>query len=135
MESDLGALRRDGLTDPFFDGASADRLVIKRCEFCHRWFAPDASGCPDCGGEDLAWAQAGGTATLVTWAVSHPRPQDDGSVPLPAVLALVELTEGPWLYARLDGLDPGMLTEGLPLTAAFEHPEEGEAYLVFRPAP
>jgi hypothetical protein len=48
------------------------------------------------------------------------------------VLALVELAEGPWLQTRLVGT--GALHEGLPLRAHFEHPEVGEAYLVFRPA-
>jgi uncharacterized OB-fold protein len=135
MDTDLGVLRRDGRTDPFFDGATADRLMIRRCEDCGHWFAPDASGCPGCDGDRLTWAPAAGTATLVSWAVAHPRPRDDGAVRPPVFLGLVELTEGPWLHVRLDGLDRGMLSEGLPLVATFRHPEEGEAYLVFRPAP
>ncbi|MBC6460499.1 OB-fold domain-containing protein [Actinomadura sp. HBU206391] len=110
--------------------------MIKRCADCDRWFAPDASGCADCGGTDLVWTRAGGAATLVSWAVSHARPRDDGSAtPPPALLALVELAEGPWLHTRLDRVAAGLLREGLPLVAAFEHPGEGEAYLVFHPAP
>ncbi|GAA2101730.1 Zn-ribbon domain-containing OB-fold protein [Actinomadura alba] len=133
-DTGFGVLRRDGRTDAFFDGAAADQLMIKWCPACDRWFAPDASGCTDCGGPELVWARAGGQATLVSWAVSHARPRDDGSpAPAPAMLALVELAEGPWLHARLDGVDAGLLREGLPLAAAFEHPGEGEAYLVFRP--
>ncbi|MQY02211.1 Zn-ribbon domain-containing OB-fold protein [Actinomadura macrotermitis] len=128
---DIGILRRDGRTDPFFDGTAADRLVIKRCDACDRWFAPDAVSCPDCGEEELAWAEASGAATLVTWTVLHGRPAADGTAPPPAHLALVELAEGPWLHARLDGV--AAPREGLPLTAAYEHPAEGEAYLLFRP--
>jgi uncharacterized OB-fold protein len=134
MDPDLGVLRRDGRGDAFFDGAAAGRLMVKRCDSCDRWFAPDASGCPGCGGEELAWAPATGRAALVSWAVSHGRPRDDGTVPPPALLALVELAEGPWLHTRLYGIDAGTLSEGLPLTATFEHSGEGEAYLVFRPA-
>jgi uncharacterized OB-fold protein len=134
IEPGFGVLRRDGRTDAFFDGAAADRLMIKRCAACDRWFAPDASGCTGCGGAELAWTRADGTATLVSWAVSHAR--DDGSAtPPPALLALVELAEGPWLHARLDRVGAGTLREGLPLVAAFEHPGEGEPYLVFRPRP
>jgi uncharacterized OB-fold protein len=131
---DIGILRRDGRTDAFFDGAAEERLMIRRCEPCDGWYAPDATACPGCGGEDLGWAAAAGTATLVTWAVSHRRPREDGTVPDPAPLAMVELAEGPWLYARLAGVDPAALREGLPLTAAFEHPDEGESCLLFRPA-
>ncbi|NEA23207.1 Zn-ribbon domain-containing OB-fold protein [Actinomadura bangladeshensis] len=122
---EIGVLRRDGRTDPFFDGTASDRLVIRRCTACDLWFAPDATGCPECGEEDLAWAEASGDATLVTWTVL---PKDP-----PAYLALVELAEGPWLHARLDGVDRGDLREGLPLRVAFEHPDEGESYILFRP--
>ncbi|MGH3391657.1 MAG: Zn-ribbon domain-containing OB-fold protein, partial [Actinomadura sp.] len=102
---DIGVLRRDGRTDAFFDGAAEDRLMIRRCEPCDRWYAPDATDCPGCGAEDLGWAAATGTATLVTWAVSHGRPRADGRAPEPVPLALVELAEGPWLHGRLTGVD------------------------------
>ncbi|GGP89218.1 putative OB-fold protein [Actinomadura coerulea] len=122
---DVGVLRRDGRTDPFFDGTAAGRLVVRRCEACDRWFAPDASGCPGCGEEDLGWAEASGAATLVTWTVLPKEP--------PVFLALVELAEGPWLHARLDGVERADLREGLALRAEFEHPDEGESYVLFRP--
>lgn len=122
---DVGVLRRDGRTDPFFDGTAAGRLVVRRCETCDRWFAPDASGCPGCGEEDLGWAEASGAATLVTWTVLPKEP--------PVFLAMVELAEGPWLHARLDGVERADLCEGLTLRAAFEHPDEGESYVLFRP--
>lgn len=131
---DIGVLRRDGRTDAFFEGAADDRLMIKRCAACDLWYAPDATGCPACGGAKLEWAAAGGDATLVTWAVLHGRPGPDGTAPEPALLALVELAEGPWLHARLDGVEASALAEGLPLRAAFVHPAEGEPYLLFRPA-
>ncbi|HEX6469217.1 MAG TPA: OB-fold domain-containing protein [Streptosporangiaceae bacterium] len=148
---EVGVLRRDGRTDPFFDGAAAGRLMIKRCAACARWYTPDASECPRCGAEP-GWAEASGRATLVSWAFAHARPGQrgsgqggsdqggtgqgdaDGSAPPPAVLALVELAEGPWLHSRLDGVARAALREGLPLRAHFVHPDEGESYAVFRAA-
>jgi uncharacterized OB-fold protein len=139
---EIGVVRRDGRGDAFFDAAAAGRLVIKRCRDCAHWYAPEASECPGCGGE-LGWAAASGHATLVSWAISHGRPRQDGTVPgsavpppavpPPAVLALVELSEGPWLHSRLTEVARADLREGLPLRAHFEHPDEGESYLVFRP--
>lgn len=123
----IGAVRRDGRTDPFFDGAARDVLVIRRCAPCGRWYAPDTGGCPECGADEPAWAEADGTAVLVSWAVAHPRRGE------PAPLALVELAEGPWMYARLRGVaEP---RAGLPLRAVFVHPDEGESYPVFEALP
>jgi uncharacterized OB-fold protein len=122
-EQAIGVIRRDGRTDPFFDGAARDRLVTRRCAACGRWFAPDATGCPGCGTDDLAWAEASGAALLVSWARAHSR---TGAT---APLALVELAEGPWMYGRL-----AVVAEpraGLPLRARFVHPDEGESYPVF----
>ncbi|MGH3242470.1 MAG: Zn-ribbon domain-containing OB-fold protein [Spirillospora sp.] len=124
---EIGVLRRDGRTDPFFDGTATDRLVVKHCEPCDHWLPPDAPACPGCGNEDPGWAEATGAATLVTWTIVHhpDRP--------PAYLALVELAEGPWLHTRLDNVDHSSLREGLPLHATFVHPAEGESYVLFRP--
>jgi uncharacterized OB-fold protein len=122
-EDAIGVIRRDGRTGAFFDGAAEDRLMTRRCETCGRWFAPDATGCPGCGEDDLAWAEASGEAVLVSWAVAHSR---TGAT---AALALVELAEGPWMYGRLAAVaEP---REGLPLRVRFVHPEEGESYPVF----
>ncbi|MFI0406938.1 Zn-ribbon domain-containing OB-fold protein [Actinomadura sp. 3N508] len=123
----IGVLRRDGRTDPFFDGTAAGRLVIRRCASCDRWLAPDAAACPGCGDEDPGWAEASGEATLVTWTIVHRSGEP------PTFLALVELAEGPWLHARLDGVGRDDLREGLPLRATFVHPDEGESYLLFHP--
>jgi uncharacterized OB-fold protein len=136
---EVGVVRRDGRTDPFFDGAAAGRLMIRRCAGCARWYAPDASECPRCGDEP-EWAEASGRATLVSWAFAHDRPRpgragatgSGGSARPPAALALVELAEGPWLHSRLDGVARAALREGLPLRAHFVHPAEGESYVVFR---
>jgi uncharacterized OB-fold protein len=119
----IGVIRRDGRTDAFFEGAAADRLVIQRCDQCGRWFAPDATGCADCGVEDLDWAEASGDAVVVSWTVVH----SPGGETAP--LALVELEEGPWMYARLEGVEAPR--EELPLRVRFVHPRESESYPVF----
>lgn len=121
---DIGVIRRDGRTDAFFDGAADDRLMLRRCEPCDQWFAPDANDCPECGEEELTWSAASGEGTLVTWTVAHSRHAE------PATLAIVELAEGPWLRTRLDGVTE--LREGLPLHAHFVHPADGESYPLFR---
>jgi uncharacterized protein len=134
---DIGVIRRDGRADAFFDAAAQDRLLLRRCSPCERWYAPDASSCVACGAEGLAWADASGRATLVSWAVAHPRgagPRAGGDAGEPAVLALVELAEGPWMYGRLPARALAVARVGLALVAEFAHPAEGESFPVFVPA-
>ena len=126
--TDIGVVRADERSAPFFAAAGRDELLIKRCGECSHWLAPEAAACGGCGGAELGWAAASGRGVLVAWAVPHPGP--DGGV-----LALVELDEGPWLHTRLeldDGGDAGRLRAGLGVTARFVHPAEGESYPVFR---
>jgi acetyl-CoA acetyltransferase/uncharacterized OB-fold protein len=130
--ADVGVIRSDPRSEPFFAAAAAGRLAIKRCEPCGTWLAPTTSGCPGCGAEaaELSWSDASGRGTLVSWSVVHPRRAGPVAVP-----ALVELDEGPWLATSLRLLDTEELAglrAGLPLTAVFEAPGEGEAYPLFR---
>ncbi|HEY3687783.1 MAG TPA: OB-fold domain-containing protein [Streptosporangiaceae bacterium] len=129
MSTDVPVIRRDEASAPFFDGAAREELLIRRCAGCGRTHAPTVTACPDCGGTDLAWVPAAGTATLVTWAV----PYDRASAAPALVFALVELAEGPWMHTRVDA-DPAALHAGQPLSARFVHPDDGESFTVFVPA-
>ena len=138
---DLGIIRADDRSAPFFEAAARDVLLIKRCARCDRWLDPGATGCPGCGDTDPRWEPAAGRGRLVSWAVlpaGKRGPADPPQAPVaPSVLALVELDEGPWLRTRLEGADgTGGLAPraGLRVIAHFVHPAEGESYPVFRPA-
>jgi uncharacterized protein len=132
---DIGVIRRDGRADAFFDAAAEDRLLLRRCSPCERWYAPDASSCVACGTEDLAWADASGRATLVSWAVTHPRgARAGGAAGAPRGRARGELAEGPWMYGRLPARALAEARVGLALVTEFAHPAEGESFPVFVPA-
>ena len=122
-------IRRDAASAPFFDGAARGELMIRRCASCGRTHAPATASCPDCGGTDLDWVRAAGTATLVTWAV----PYEKATASPALVFALVELAEGPWLHTRLDA-GPDALHAGAPLAVRFHHPDDGESFPTFVPA-
>jgi uncharacterized OB-fold protein len=140
MTMDVGIIRADERSAPFFEAAARDVLLIKRCARCDRWLDPGATGCPGCGDADPRWESAAGRGRLISWAVlpadkprAAGRPQ---AADAPSVLALVELDEGPWLHTRLEGADGtarAALRAGLRVIAHFVHPAEGESYPVFRP--
>jgi acetyl-CoA acetyltransferase/uncharacterized OB-fold protein len=130
--AEVGIVRADARSEPFFAAAAENVLMIRRCEGCGGWLAPTASECPGCARDgELGWAPASGRGTLVSWSVVHPRGGGPVSVP-----ALVELAEGPWMPSGLRLADPrelDSLRAGLPVAAEFVHPEHGASYPVFEP--
>lgn len=123
-------VERDDESAPFFDGTAAGKLLIRRCDRCGAFSAPEARVCANCHGGELSWVPASGRGRIVTWTIERrrddPRPE--------CVSALVELDEGPWIPARIvapaSALSGGMLVE-----VAFETPGDngGEAVPVFYP--
>lgn len=127
-------LRRDDASAPFFDAASAGRLLLRRCRPGGHWNAPAALTCTECGQAALEWVDSAGTGSVLSWAVVHHKP---GPVGTPAVtpVAIVQLDEGPWLRGPLrlaEGARPG---SGLRVRVAFERADGGEPVPVFVPYP
>jgi uncharacterized OB-fold protein len=127
------SVARDDDSAPFFDAAARHELVIRRCERCERFYPPHQHSCGD--GGPLRWVPAAGSATLVAWAVDHSPPvlalaSPDGES---SVLGLVELDEGPWMYAPIVDAAGGQLHEGAKLTVRFVRPGDGEVVPVFSP--
>ncbi|RKT88577.1 hypothetical protein SAMN05421805_1011600 [Saccharopolyspora antimicrobica] len=124
---------RDAASAPFYDGTARGELLLRRCEACSSISAPNVESCSACGGTALSWAPASGTAELVTWTVVHGRSPVDGEQ-LRIVAGLVELAEGPWMYARIVDIAPEDVTSGMALAVGFDHAEGSETVPVFRPA-
>ncbi|MGP4021573.1 Zn-ribbon domain-containing OB-fold protein [Saccharopolyspora sp. 5N708] len=121
------SVARNAESAAFFDGTARGELLVRRCPRCSLVIAPNVPQCPDCAATGLVWQPARGTATLVTWTVV---PDPDGA---PVVAGIVELTEGPWLHARIL-VAPEELTEGLALSVDFQRDGDGEAVPVFHAA-
>ncbi|MDA3642964.1 OB-fold domain-containing protein [Saccharopolyspora indica] len=124
---------RDTASAPFYDGTAREELLLRRCDACSSISAPNVESCSACGGTALSWTPASGIAQLVTWTVVHGRSPVDGEH-LRIVAGLVELAEGPWLYARIVDIAPEDVTTGLALAVGFDHAEGSETVPVFRPA-
>ncbi|ANO05447.1 Zn-ribbon domain-containing OB-fold protein [Mycobacteroides immunogenum] len=121
-------IQRDTKSAFFFDSARDDRLAVAVCADCDAVLAPESMVCVRCAGTRLEPGVASGAATLVTWTVVHRAPNPLFADCVPYVVGVVELTEGPWMYARIDVRQP---EAGMPLSASFVHPAEGESYPVF----
>lgn len=122
-------LQRDAESAPFFDATAEGRLLIRRDRSTGALVAPTEQSGPD-GSADLEWVRAAGTGTIASWAAIHGKPDADGRTS-PVVVAIVELTEGPWLRAQIVRAAPEDVRTGMAVTAEFERPEGGEAIPVF----
>jgi len=128
---------RDDASAAFFDGARDGVLLIQRCAACgHEQFAltglsAGVDRCRHCGAPDPAWVPAAGTGRVETFTVIPARPGKDGAVPPPAIAAVVELDEGPWVTAPLDAR-PGDVRAGARVSVSFRAAEgDGEPLPVF----
>lgn len=120
-------MQRDSKSAEFFEAAARDELMIKRCDRCEAALSPEAAVCTTCGHTALTWTAASGVGTLVTWTVVHRAPNAAFADLVPYTVGVVELAEGPWLYARVDG----DLAVGQPLRVEFVHTAEVESYPMF----
>jgi uncharacterized OB-fold protein len=116
---------------PHWAAAREARLSMQQCASCGyvRW--PAAVSCPDCLAEGGTWTILSGRGTIWSFAVYeqplHPAFEED----CPYAVGLVELEEGPVMYARLTGT-PDSLACGMPVAACFFELSPGTYVVRFR---
>jgi uncharacterized OB-fold protein len=117
----------------FWTGGAAGELRILRCGACRTWIHPPSPICPSCRSRELAPEAASGRGTLLTWTVNHHR---WGALPVPYVIAIVELDEQPGLrlLTNLVDVPEGRLRIGLRVAVRFE-PVEDVWLPLFAPEP
>ena len=129
------AVHRDEASVSFFDAAAGGALAIRHCQACSVHHQVHTRYCPE--GHELEWVAASGSGTLASWAIDHGRALDpvlalpDGS----SAFGIVELDEGPWLYAPLVDVDATSLMVGLRMSVRFVRPGDGETIPAFTRAP
>ena len=119
---------------PFWTGGAEGKLLILRCGACRRWVHPPSAECPTGDGGALVPEAVSGKGTVFTFTVNrHPY---NPAVPLPYVIALVELVEqeGLRFMTNLVNCDPESVSIGMPVRVLFE--DHGEIFVpVFEPDP
>lgn len=123
---------RDDRTAEFLDGTAAGLFLLRECRACHRVSAPQALRCGHCGATELTWRPAAGGASVVSWAVTHTKPDADGATHT-EVIVIAELDEGPWWWSRVMDADPDAIAVGTRLRVDFARAGEDCEYVpVFR---
>lgn len=77
------------------------RLICPKCSSCGRWFFRPELVCPNCNSLNWRWEDAAGTGVVEGLTTIHRAPHP--SLPVPLVLASVQLDEGPYLLTNIVG--------------------------------
>lgn len=92
-------------TLPFWQALREGRLDLPWCEDCAQPHFYPRLLCPHCGSERLRWRSACGRGRIHTFVINHKAPKG-WSGPVPYVIAVVELDEGPRLLTNLEMSEP-----------------------------
>jgi uncharacterized OB-fold protein len=121
---------------PYWDGAREGRLMLPKCRACGKAFMHPRVRCPFCASADIAWIQASGRGTLVSFEIAHQILNKTFKVKPPVVLAMVELDEGPRLLTNLVNVepDPRTIRCDMPVEVVFDQQTDEISLPMFQPA-
>jgi len=120
-------------TQPFFTAAGEGKLSLQRCPRDGFFFYP-RSRCPGCLGDDWSWEDVSGFGSLHAFTIDRMGHDPALAGDVPFAIAVVELSEGPRMTARIIDCSLDDLRVGMPLEAAFETIED-VTLVRFRPRP
>ena len=111
-------------TEAFRTGGQSGRMMINRCQACHRYDHPPVPMCPTCHSRDVIPEAVSGKATVASFTVNHVPWVPNLRVPY--VFAAVELEEQPGLRLSTEivNIDPEAVSIGMPVQVVFEQQEE-----------
>jgi len=95
----------DPLTQPFWEAAKQDKLVLPRCTDCNRVHWYPRWICPFCHSTNIVWEPGSGDGYIHTFAVQH-RAFGGWAEETPFVTAYIDLAEGDRMFTVLRGVDP-----------------------------
>ena len=117
----------------WWDATRERRLLVQLCTHCGRYQHYPRALCIHCGRAELAWREAAGGGTIYSFTVVHRAP-GASAPPVPYVVALVRLDEGPVVLTNLVASDPGALACDASVRLTWEELADGRFLPLFEPA-
>jgi hypothetical protein len=126
----------DELTQFFWEGVIAHRLMILRCDDCGFYIHWPRQVCPNCLSLSLAPSEVSGRATLATWTFPIQPFDPYYRSHIPYALAVVELVEqhGLKMVTDLVDYDKEALRIDMPMQVVFREVGPGFTLPLFAPA-
>ena len=116
--------------DAVFAAFLADgRFMLQQCDDCKKHVFYPRVLCSHCGSPKLTWQPASDQGTVYSTTVVRRKPEQGGDYNV----ALVDLSEGPRMMSRVDGLAPHEVMIGMDVRVKIiDEPGHGKL-LVFMP--
>jgi uncharacterized protein len=124
----------DAETQPFWDAAREERLLIKRCNACGQPHFYPRPFCPHCWSDDVAWEEASGRGTLYTFSIVRRNDLPPFNERVPYVAAVVDLDEGVRILSNVVDCDIDDVAIGMSLEVTFRQETDDVSLPLFRPA-
>jgi uncharacterized OB-fold protein len=125
---DVGALEipTDAWTQPFWDAAFEERIVLPHCTACGTYRWPPGPFCPECSAQEVAWTQSG-PGRVYSYTVVRRPVADPERPPQVIVPALIEFAEagGVRILAALVDAPVEDIRVGAPVRAHFSRAANG----------
>lgn len=125
MNPQLPRPEPNGDSHPYWEAAREGRLLFRQCKSCGKRHFMPRHLCPQCWSDQLEWVQSQGLGSVQTFSVVHRAPTPDFGAHTPYVIALIDLDEGPRMFANIVGGDALQVAIGDHVSVVFEDRGEG----------
>lgn len=122
----------DSITQPWWDAAAQERLVIQHCRACDENQHYPRPVCKTCGATDLDFLESSGRGTVHSFTIVNRAPHPAFTTPY--VVALVDLDEGVRLMTNIVGCDPDDVSCDMRVRVSWEPLDDGRKLPVFTKA-
>jgi len=125
----------DDLSQPFWEAAKQQRLVVQRCRECGYFNHPPRPACDACQSQQLQFEPVSGQGTIYSFTVMHQPNVAGFENQIPYINILVELEEQPLLFmvSNLPASDLDKIKIGGQVEVYFEEVDPDTALPQFRP--
>ncbi len=125
----------DDLSQPFWEAAKQQRLVVQRCRECGYFNHPPRLACDACQSQQLQFEPVSGQGTIYSFTVMHQPNVAGFENQIPYINILVELEEQPLLFmvSNLPASDLDKIKIGGQVEVSFEEVDPDTALPQFRP--
>jgi len=104
----------------FWEGAKKGTLRMQKCVACGHIRYPVSPVCPKCLAYETQWTDLCGRGVVFSYVVFHQLYDKAFEKDIPYNVALVQLEEGPRMYANIVGVDNDAVKIGDKVEAVFD---------------